>query len=50
MRRCGYWLSLKGLPETQNTESITVYLPRQQLFTVNALKNIMQQIEIGGAL
>ena len=50
MRRCGYWMSLKGQPETQNTESVTVYLPRQQLFTVKALKDIMQQIETGGTL
>ncbi|MBD2603837.1 DUF4365 domain-containing protein [Scytonema hofmannii FACHB-248] len=50
MRRCGYWMSLKGQPETQNTETVTVYLPRSQLFTVNALKNIMQQIETKGTL
>ncbi|MEM9927463.1 MAG: DUF4365 domain-containing protein [Cyanobacteria bacterium P01_D01_bin.50] len=50
LRRCGYWLSLKGQPETQNTESITVYLPRQQLFTVSAIKNIMEQIETRGKL
>lgn len=50
MRRCGYWMSLKGQTETQNTESVTVYLPRSQLFTVKALQGIMQQIETGGTL
>lgn len=50
LRRCGYWLSLKGQPETQNTESVTVYLPRQQLFTVSAVKNIMDTIEARGQL
>ena len=50
LRRCGYWLSLKGQPATQNTESVTVYLPRQQLFTVSAVKNIMEQIETRGKL
>ncbi|MGB6301022.1 MAG: DUF4365 domain-containing protein [Rivularia sp. (in: cyanobacteria)] len=45
LRRCGYWLSLKGQPETQNAESVTVYLPRQQLFTVSTVKNIMDTIE-----
>ena len=50
MKRCGYWMSLRGQPETQNAESVTVYLPRQQLFTVNALKSLMQQIETGGTL
>ncbi|MGB6300322.1 MAG: DUF4365 domain-containing protein [Rivularia sp. (in: cyanobacteria)] len=50
LRRCGYWLSLKGQPATQNTESVTVYLPRQQLFTVSAIKNIMDTIETRGQL
>ena len=50
LRRCGYWLSLKGQPETQNVESVTVYLPRQQLFSVDAVKNIMEQIETRGRL
>ncbi|MDJ0619982.1 MAG: DUF4365 domain-containing protein [Calothrix sp. MO_192.B10] len=50
MRRCGYWLSLKGQPETTNTDSVTVYLPRQQIFTVLAVQNIMQQIETRGTL
>ncbi|MBV6627310.1 MAG: DUF4365 domain-containing protein [Rivularia sp. (in: Bacteria)] len=50
LRRCGYWLSLRGQPETQNAESVTVYLPRQQLFTVSAVKNIIEQIETRGKL
>jgi hypothetical protein len=50
LRRCGYWLSLRGQPETTNTESVTVYLPRQQMFTAGAIKNIMQQIENRGIL
>ena len=50
LRQCGYWLSLKEQPETQNTESVTVYLPRQQLFTVSAIKNIMDTIEARGKL
>ncbi len=50
IRSCGYWLSLRGQPETQNTESVTVYLPRQQLFTVDALSTLMQQIETEGTL
>ncbi|NJL78077.1 MAG: DUF4365 domain-containing protein [Richelia sp. RM2_1_2] len=50
LRRCGYWLSLKGQPETQNRESVTVYLPCQQLFTVSAVKNIMDTIETRGRL
>ncbi len=50
LRRCGYWMSLQGEPETKNQESVTVYLPREQLFTVNYLKRMMQNIETGGTL
>ena len=47
LRRCAYWLSLKGQPETRNTDSVTIYLPRQQIFSFNALQNIMQQLKQG---
>jgi Domain of unknown function (DUF4365) len=50
IRRCAYWLSLSGQPRTKNTESITVYIPRENLFTVNALKTLMQRIKIVGTL
>ncbi|MBC6422506.1 MAG: DUF4365 domain-containing protein [Hormoscilla sp. SP5CHS1] len=50
LRKCGYWLSLRGQPATDNTERMTVYLPRQQQFTVNALQTIMQQIQTRGTL
>jgi hypothetical protein len=41
MRRCGYWLSLRGEPETTNTDTINVYLPREQIFTVSSVQNMM---------
>lgn len=50
MRHCGYWLSLRGQPATQNQTSITVYIPRQNIFNVSALKGIMQRIEAGETL
>ncbi|BAZ14786.1 hypothetical protein NIES4071_66300 [Calothrix sp. NIES-4071] len=50
MRRCAYWISLRGQAETTNTESVTVYIPRENLFTVDTLKSLMQQITLGGTL
>jgi hypothetical protein len=47
LRRCGYWVSLRGEPATQNKGNVTIYLPRQNLFTVNALKSLMQRIGNG---
>jgi hypothetical protein len=48
LRRCGYWMSLRDAPETSNTETVTVYVPRSNLFTAPVLKNIMQRIADGG--
>jgi hypothetical protein len=32
LRRCGYWLSLAGMPGVTNTTSVTVNFPRLQVF------------------
>ena len=42
LRRCGRYLSLRGHPVTPNETSVTVHLPRQQLFTVEALQQLME--------
>lgn len=47
MRRCGYWMSLRGMEEVENTSSITVRLPRSNLFTPDVLSSIMQGIGDG---
>lgn len=54
MKRCGYWLSLRGEEDTENSASVTVNsasvtvkLPRYQKFTVDSLKAIMEQIANG---
>ena len=50
MRYCAYWMLLRGMPETSNTDNVTIYLPRQQVFNVITLKGLMQQIQTGGRL
>ena len=47
IRKCGYWLSLRGEPATTNTTSVTVRMPRSNQFTVAELQGIMQRIGIG---
>ena len=47
MRRCGYWLSLRGEPATANTTNVTVHLPRANQFNVAELQGIMQRIGNG---
>lgn len=50
LRHCGYWLSLRGQLPTQNQSSITVPIPRQNIFNVHGLKTLMQRIEAGETL
>lgn len=49
MKRCGYWLSLRAYPETTNTTSVTVKIPRAQVLTVESLRAIMDTISGRGA-
>ena len=43
MRRSAYWLNLKGYPETDNSASVTVRIPEQNLFDVENLRMLMEQ-------
>lgn len=49
LRRCSYWASLRGLPESDNESTVTVPIPRTNLFTVEALCEMMAKINEGGA-
>lgn len=45
MRYCGYWLTLRTFPERPDvTTSVTVPVPRSNIFTVATLQQIMGQI------
>lgn len=43
LHHCAYWLSLAGMPETSNTRSKTVYIPRNQIFSVEFLREAMRR-------
>lgn len=47
MKRCAYWVSLRGQPESNNLTTVTVYIPRTNVFSVDALRTLMQQIASG---
>lgn len=47
VRRCGYWTSLRGMAETDNTETVSVRLQREHRFTVEGLRAIMTRIAEG---
>ncbi|MGA9380995.1 MAG: DUF4365 domain-containing protein [Phormidium sp.] len=47
LRHCGYWISLAGALPTENKESVTVSIPRTNIFTANTLQQLMQRIAQG---
>lgn len=47
LRRCAYWLNLKGSPATTNTSSVTVSIPATNRFDVASLRNLMDQSREG---
>jgi hypothetical protein len=50
MRKCAYWVSLRGYPPTKNQKSITIHIPRRNLFGVENLRGVMDTVEQGGIL
>ena len=45
MRRCAYWMSLKGYPDSANTSSVTVQIPRRQVFDTTQVQQLMRSLE-----
>ena len=48
LRRCGYWRSLRSEPATDNMASVTIHMPRTQLFSPESLRAMMIRIGDGG--
>lgn len=48
LRRCGYWISIRGQPPTTNTTTVSVTINRTSVFNANGLTQIMQRIRTGG--
>ena len=50
VRRCGYWTNLSGAGATDNDSSVTVNVPRTQMFTPASLSELMRRIDQDGRL
>ena len=48
MRRCAYWVSVRGQQPTTNTATCRVQVPRSQQFTVETVREIMNRLGDGG--
>jgi hypothetical protein len=44
LRRCAYWVSLRGAPATSNSSGVTVKLPKKQLFDPQGLAALAARI------
>jgi hypothetical protein len=44
LRHCAYWVSLRGQPVSKNTSTVTVSLPRSQVFSPKELEAMMTRI------
>ena len=44
IKKCAWWVSLRGAPETDNDSGVTVYLPCAQVFNVQSLRDIMTRL------
>jgi hypothetical protein len=47
LRRCAYWCSLKGAPESSNKASVTVDVRDTNVFGIESLKALMEQSRRG---
>jgi hypothetical protein len=49
-RRCAYWVSLRGAPASGNERNQTVYLPRDNVLSPQALTDLMTHLSRRGVL
>ena len=50
LKRCAYWISLEGAASTENKETVTISIPRTNIFSAETLTTIMQRIATGRQL
>ncbi|MGF1525256.1 MAG: DUF4365 domain-containing protein [Candidatus Competibacterales bacterium] len=50
LRHCGYWLSLANAKATDNNTTVTVHIPRSQIFDGHSLARLMHNANEGNPL
>lgn len=46
-RRCAYWVSLFGAPQSDNKSGKTIYVPRTQVLTQQSLRDLATRLSLG---
>jgi hypothetical protein len=44
LRKCAYWMSLKGMGPTPNTATIRIPVPRVKIFSITTLQTLMDRV------
>ena len=47
LHHCGFWMCLQNMPPTTNLYTQRIKIPKRQVFGVDALKDLMAQVEQG---
>jgi hypothetical protein len=50
LRRCAYWMSLRGMPKTKAKKSIRITIPTENVFSVQAVQSLMTRLQRGEGL
>lgn len=48
LRNCAYWMSIRGFPDSANEASVTLHLPRAQIFDPAGVNSIFQRLSTNG--
>jgi hypothetical protein len=47
MKYCGYWQSVRNMPDTSNTRTVSISIPQSNRLDVQGLTNLMQRVASG---
>lgn len=47
LMKCAYWVSLRDFPSTVNSHTVTIQIPKSQIFNVSSLKELMENVGKG---
>jgi hypothetical protein len=50
VRHCAYWFSLRGADPARTTSSVRISIPRSQVFSVQAVQDMLNRLRQGGEL
>ena len=50
LRKCAYWMSLRGMPETPNVNTVRLRIPRTNVFSAPALRELINKVRAGEPL